>query len=322
MPATFRAMSVFARAVEMNSFVGAARSLLIDPAVVTRIVKALETDLGVLLFARSTRTLKLTAEGQQFYRVEILQKHEEATQRYLGRRADTRGRLTVGVGSAMTRRMLLRAVRPFQQRYRDVELVLLSASNMTEIGGKGVDVLIRTRNQRQRGGVRQVPQGLVVRTLARPPLVACSSPEYLKIAGVLRAPADLLRHDCVAHVSMDYDIQDEWQFSKSLQRQKIKIVPKLLVQGTEALREAALAGCGIVRPLPCHVYDELRSGKLVPVLADWELTGAMPIIAIYRKTRPMLPQVNLFVSHLAEAFRHYTAPMQSSTYSPLGRSAA
>src|SRR5262245_19165005 len=89
MSATIQAMHVFVRAVEVNSFIAAARSLLIDPAVVSRTIKALEADLGVLLFARSTRALKLTAEGERYYRdsLEVLHKFEEARRQFRTRPA-------------------------------------------------------------------------------------------------------------------------------------------------------------------------------------------------------------------------------------------
>jgi DNA-binding transcriptional LysR family regulator len=78
MRANITEMNIFVRAVETNSFVGAARSLLIDPAVVTRAIKALEQDLGVLLFVRSTRSLRLTPEGMRFHRdcVQLLKKFD------------------------------------------------------------------------------------------------------------------------------------------------------------------------------------------------------------------------------------------------------
>src|ERR1700722_15669666 len=107
MQTTIRAMTIFVRAVEMNSFVGAAKLLLIDPAVVSRTIKALEANLGILLFARSTRTLRLTAQGAQFYGdcAHILQKHQQATQRFRADRSNPHGRLTIGLGPSLTRRM-------------------------------------------------------------------------------------------------------------------------------------------------------------------------------------------------------------------------
>ena len=66
-------------------------------------------------------------------------------------------------------------------------------------------------------------------------------------------------------------------------REKIRFASRNLTAHGDELREAALAGCGIVRLLACHVEDELRSGALVQVLPDWECLGGLPIVAIYRK---------------------------------------
>jgi len=300
-----RAIEVFVRAVDGGSFVAAARSLLIDPAAVSRTIKGLEESLGVSLFARSTRALKLTTEGTRFYRdgVQMLKKFDETINRF---RADTalHGQIKVGMGPALARRMLLRAIPPFKNLYPDVRLVLISINDPAQVGDEGIDIFIRPRSQRQRGGEHRQPQGLVVRKLMQSPLVTCASPDYLKRAGTPRAPAELARHACTALLTLERDVQDEWHFTKATKRETIRFAPNLIADG-EALREAALAGCGIVRVLACNVEDELRSGALVHLLPDWECLGALPIVAIYRKSRPTLPRVNAFVRHLAQAFRRY-----------------
>ena len=78
-----------------------------------------------------------------------------------------------------------------------------------------------------------------------------------------------------------------------------------MIQGIDGLREAGVAGCGIIRMVGWNVEDELRSRKLVRILSDWECTGTPPTVAIYRKTQPMLPQISVFVRHLADAFQRY-----------------
>jgi LysR family transcriptional regulator for bpeEF and oprC len=306
MSTTIHAMNIFVRAVEANSFTGVARSLFIDPGAVSRTIKALETELGVLLFARSTRSLQLTPEGSRFYRdcVQILKRFENATGQFRSEESQ-RGRLKVGLAPGMSRRMLLREIPLFAQQHPGIEIVMVSVDELAEIGEKGVDVLLRGSSLRKRGGTRPDPQGLVVCKLIRSKLIACAAPKYLDRAGVPRVPADLVRHACVATINIERDVQDEWTFVKSHHRQKYRLVPKLLVQGFEAANEAGLAGCGIIRVAACDIEDELRSRALVPVLPDWECTGMSRRVAIYRKTRPMPPQVSLFVRHLANAFRRF-----------------
>jgi len=304
-------MSIFARAVEANSFTAAARALLIDPASVSKAIKALEAELGVLLFARSTRSLKLTPEGTRFYRdcVHILTKFGEATRQFRTDLAAPQGRLKVGMAPGLSRRIVLRAIPRFQQQYPQIETILFSVDDPAKIQDREIDVFVRPHRLRQRGGLPPQSQGLIVRKLAQTRFVICASPEYLdRNKRAIHAPADLLHHACVGTVTLERDIQDEWLFVKSSLRQKIKFVPKLLVHGAEAVREAGLANCGIIRTLAGGVEDELRSRKLVRVLADWECSGAPPYMAIYRKSRPMPPQIDVFVRYLADAFRRYDQP--------------
>jgi DNA-binding transcriptional LysR family regulator len=298
-----RVIEIFARTVESGSFVAAARSLLVDPAAVSRAIKSLEETLGILLFARSTRTLKLTSEGARFYRdaVKMLRAFEETIGRFQAVTARPR-QLKVGLGPALGRRMMLRAIPPFQDRFPEIRLILLNINDPAEIGSEGIDVLVRPRSTRRQGSEHKQPQGLVVRKLMHSPIVVCASPAYLERSGVPRVPADLARHACLALLTLERDVQDEWQFVKADRREKIKFAPTLTAHGEE-LREAGLAGCGIVRLLACHVEDELRSGALVQLLPDWDCLGGLPIVAIYRRTRPTLSPVTAFVGHLAQAFQ-------------------
>jgi len=192
MRTNIRVIEIFVRVVESGSFVAAARNLLIDPAAVSRAIKGLEENLGILLFTRSTRVLKLTAEGARFYRdgAQMLRSFEETIRRF---QADTavQRQLRIGMGPALSRRMMLRAIPSFQDRYPQVRLILLSINDPAEIRDEGIDVLVRPRSTRQRGAEHRQPQGLVVRRLMQSPIMVCASPGYLERRGVPRAPADL-----------------------------------------------------------------------------------------------------------------------------------
>ena len=81
----------------------------------------------------------------------------------------------------------------------------------------------------------------MVRKLTESPILICASPAYLKRAGMPRTPADLSKHACLALLTMERDVQDEWQFAQGAVREKVKFEPGLTAYGEE-LREAALAG--------------------------------------------------------------------------------
>jgi LysR family transcriptional regulator for bpeEF and oprC len=307
MQPSLRAINVFVNVVRLNSFAAAARALFIDPAAVSRTIKELEEKLGVALFVRSTRVLRLTEDGALFHRdcLEILDKVEQATNRFRTEQALPRGRLRVGMGIGLPRRMLIRAIPNFHTQFPQIETVLLSVDGLAEVRQREIDVLIRGRGLRQRGSGHPAPQGLVIRKLCQAPFVLSASPEYLERAGQPRTPHDLLGHSCIAHISLERDVQTEWQFVKARARINVKFAPKLMVHGIDALREAALAGCGIIRSNPWTIDDEISSGRLLHILPEWETPTAPPLVAIYRKSRPMLPQVTAFVRYVATAFRRY-----------------
>lgn len=192
----------------------------------------------------------------------------------------------------------LRPIPSFQKQYPEISLILFGINEALDVGDDAIDVLIRPRSTRQRGTTHRPQQGIVVRRLFESPILVCASPDYLERAGTPRTPADLRRHACNALLTMERDVHDEWSFVKGNVRERIKFESKLTAYGEE-LREAALAGCGIVRLLECHIEDELRSGALVRLLPDWKCLGDLPIQAIYRKHRPTLLRVKAFVNHLA-----------------------
>src|ERR1044072_7783767 len=147
MPTTIKAIEIFARTVESGSFVAAARSLLIDPAAVSRAIKGLEDNLGISLFARSTRVLKLTTEGARFYRdgVPMLKEFDDTINKF---RADTalHGQLKVGMGPALSRQIMLRAVSSFQTLHPDVRLILISVNDSAQVGDEGIAVVVRPQS--------------------------------------------------------------------------------------------------------------------------------------------------------------------------------
>src|SRR5262249_26322042 len=303
MRTSIQSMKIFVRAVEANSFTGAAQSLLIDPTAVSRAIKALESDLNVLLFVRSTRALKLTPEGTTFYRdcVKVLKSFEAATARVRAEQTTLRRQLTIGIFPGLAHRMLLRALPAFQQQFPQIDVVVRLITDNAQIGDTGIDIIVVPTTSRKRGARRLAPPGLITRKLVQSLFVVCASPQYFDRAGAPLVPADLLRHSCVVLLNLAGDVRNEWHFVKSQARQKVKVVPRLLIQGTDQIREAGVAGCGIIRLTADIVEDELRAGTLVPVLSDWDCTGAGPMFAIFRKTRPMRPQVTAFVKHLVEA---------------------
>jgi DNA-binding transcriptional LysR family regulator len=303
---SIRGIEIFVRVVESGSFVAAARSLLIDPAAVTRAIKSLEENLAIALFTRSTRALKLTTEGARFYRAgaPMLRRFEETINRSGRIRRCTDSSRSVW-GRPFHVGCCCGPSRRFKKLYPEIRLILFSINDPAQVGDEGIDILIRPGSQRQRGGEHRAAQSVVVRKLTQSPIVICASPEYLHVAGTPATPVDLTQHACMGLLTLERDVQEEWRFAKANLREKVKTDPKLIADG-EALREAGLAGCGIIRVLACNIDDELRTASLVRILPNWD-AGSLPIVAVYRKSRLTLPRITAFVRHVAHEFRRYDA---------------
>src|SRR5262245_45222223 len=123
---TLRGITVFVRVAEAKSFAAAARALLVDPTAVSRTINALEEDLGVSLFVRSTRSVKLTDEGATFYRdcLRVLADLDRARSQVRAAGTTPHGRLKIGMAPGLTRRLFVRALPAFQQRYPELEIIL------------------------------------------------------------------------------------------------------------------------------------------------------------------------------------------------------
>src|SRR5690349_21814594 len=147
MRTSIHAMTIFVRVAESESLAAAARALLIDPAVVSRAIKSLEEELGTLLFARSTRVVKLTRDGSLFHRdcLQVLKRFDTAMRRFRAPSAQPVGQLRVGIAPSLSRRMLLRALPSFRIKYPQIQLVCLGVSELAQVGDEGIDVLLRPR---------------------------------------------------------------------------------------------------------------------------------------------------------------------------------
>src|ERR1044072_712342 len=162
MRASVRLIEIFVRVVETGSFVGAARSMLLRPAAVSRAIKGLEEDLGILLFARSTRKLQLTTQGRRFHAdgVRMLRTFDETINKSKAE-ATLGGQLRVGMGPALGRRMLIRTIPSFQAQYPDINLILFGINETLDVGDDAIDVVICSRSTSQRGTAHRSQQGIV-----------------------------------------------------------------------------------------------------------------------------------------------------------------
>jgi len=287
-------MSVFAEGVEAKSFSAAAARLGISKSLVSRQVSALERSLSVKLLNRTTRKLSLTEGGAIFHEhcVRIVQEARFAEQRVTRVQSELAGLVRVTCVQAFALRHLMPALGEFQDRYPAIH-VKLSCSNRTlDLGDDGYDLGIR---------ITATPgQNLVARKLAVNRKVLCAAPAYLARRGTPRVIEDLAGHDGVLFPPMAP--KRAWSLRRDGQLHVVPVAARFETDDMDASHAAVVAGLGI-GVLPIYVAaDDLRRGRLVPLLREVEILPDFGIYLVYLPNRTLPRRVRTLIDFLVQRF--------------------
>ncbi len=285
----------FVKVVDHGGF-AAGRALDQPKSKLSRRIAQLETRLGVRLIQRTTRQFTVTEVGHTFYQhcKAMLVEAEAAEEAVAALQAEPRGvvRITcpvtllhVHVGPMLAR---------FMARYPGINLQLEATNRRVDLVAEGIDVAIR---------VRPRPfddSDLVLRVLADRGHCLVAAPQLLTRLGTPRAPSEL---SAWPGLSMGEGKQvHKWALSgPEGAKAEIHFQPRLITTDMLALREAAMAGVGLVQLPILMVKEQLASGELVKVLEAWEPRREV-IHAVYPSRRGLLPSVRTLVDFLTEEY--------------------
>lgn len=281
-------MRIFVATVDAHNFTAAAKRLALSKQFVSRRVMALEEALGVPLLVRNTRKLAVTDLGQEFYEraKRILGEVEDAEQAMLLRRAGPRGLLKVSAPMSFGMLHLSPLVADFLREHRDVRFDMELSDRTVDVVGEGFDMAVR---------IGVLPDStLIAQKLVDVNLVACCSPAYLRRRGRPAAPADLARHSCLLY---GHGGVVTWEFAVDGAVKSFEVLGPLRANNGELIRDAAVAGLGIVRLPDFIVADALRSGRLVTVLDEF-LPSPTGVYAVYPQHRQSSLTIRAFVDFL------------------------
>jgi DNA-binding transcriptional LysR family regulator len=286
----FGDLDVFARVVTAKSMSAAARELNLSPAVISKRIRRLEERLGVRLLQRTTRQLSLTGAGQGFYErvVSILASVEDAEAWVSSGASGARGTLRVSAPTSFGRLHIAPYLKRFLDRNAMVTVDLVLTDSFVDIVGDSFDLAVRIADLQD--------SSLVAKRLAPNHRVLCATPAYLAEHGMPRVPEDLVRHMLIAHNT------DQWRLEGPQGPVSVRVSGPLRTNSSEVVREALLAGVGIALRSTWDVGPELKSGKLVRVLADHSGGRRVAIHAVYPSRRHMEQKVRSFVDFLAELY--------------------
>ncbi len=286
---------VFAQVVESASFSAAARRLGLGTPAVSKHVAQLEARLGAQLLHRTTRRLSLTEAGRAFYEhsVRIVRELEAAELAVSRVHREPQGTLRVNAPMSFGRLCLAPAIARFLDRHPKLRIELVLDDRRLNAVEGGFDVTIRI--------AALADSSLVARRLAPNRVVVCGSEGYFARCGIPRTPGELARHNCLHYTYLSS--HGAWHFVGPEGEEAVAVTGTLRANNGDVLREAALAGIGLVQMPSFIVGPDLARGALRAVLEPYE-DRTLSVWALYPPTRHLAFKVRAFIDFLARAFAH------------------
>ena len=295
---------ILAQVVESGSFSRAARALNQAPSSGTRAIDALEQQLGIPLFKRSTRQLVLTEQGAYFLArsLPLLEEADQLVQSLQPLSVAPEGPLRVSVFESFGASWLSPRLPDFLARYPGVRLEVALDNRMVDLDAENVDVAVRIG--------KPADSSLHTRHLLTNRSLLVTSPAYLARHGEPAHPAELAHHNCL--IRGHGRQRQHWYFQQGTEREKVAVQGNLASVGGTPLLCAALAGSGVLLLSSWMVQQGIDEGTLLPLLPEWLASPYEDrqdeIHAVFRGGRFLKPQTRAFIDFLVEAIRPLQGP--------------
>lgn len=288
-------MRLYARIVELGSFTAAANDLDLPRATVTHAIKKLEARLGTQLLQRTTRSQRVTRDGQAYYAhcVRLLADLDEVEADFREAALKPQGRLRIDLPVTLARQLIIPALPEFCARYPQLELDIGTRDRFVDLLREGVDCVLRAG---------ELPDsGLVGRQVAILEQVTVASAGYVRRCGLPLTLADLQQgHEAVSWTSPTTRRPDpSLDFMVRRRRREVHLPSRVSVSGVDAYLACCEAGLGIAQFPRYRVVDALLGGTLLELLPD-SPPPSLPVHVLYASQRQMPARLRVFVDWLVE----------------------
>lgn len=279
-------MLAFMWANEHGNFSAAGRANGLTPSAVSKLITRLEDRLQVRLFQRGARNLTLTEEGSAYLvsAREVINAMAEADS--LAEAFPTRvsGSLRIHTMTTFAKHQILPWLPEFLATYPGMTVDIQVGAQYVDHFDQGLDIAIHS-------GVLP-SSSRIARKIGESAWIACASPEYLQRRGTPTQPAELLEHDCF---NFGFNSAwNTWQFLVDGEPVTIPIAPKAVFAQGDLLREIALGGGGVVKLAQFHIGADIRAGRLIPILSEFDIPAKEPIYLIYSNRKHLSPRIRVF----------------------------
>ncbi|MDH0864458.1 LysR family transcriptional regulator [Mitsuaria sp. GD03876] len=312
------AIRLFLHIASTGTFTKASAAVQIPRSTASQVISRLESHLGASLLHRTTRRVRLTAQGEAFLAgaADLMSQLEAMDRHVKDAGASARGVLRVDVGSALARAIVIPALPSFHARHPGIKIKLGISDRVVDLVHEGVDCVIR--------GGELADAALVARRIAELDWVTCASPSYLDSRGVPRHPAELHGADAVAGGTAEAPHALVGTFSKRSGRRwplafrrgaESVVIDRpfaLCVNETSTQLHALLSGAGIGQCLRVVAAPHLQTGALREVLGEWS-RPRYPVHLVHPGGRHASAKLRHFMAWAAEVFeRHDRRPRRAA----------
>lgn len=293
-------LRVFCEIVDSMSVKKACEELGIEPSNAFRTVRQLEQEVGVSLFNRETRPMRLTKEGEVFYKYAsgIMKLHREMVEEMRDDSENLAGRIRIASTAGFRQVFMTPALVEFQMGNPDIVLELHEmttglADVITALSSNDIALTYKPREE--------LPPGIIVRECGEMPFIACASPLYTKRFGEPETPAE-----CAKHLGVLLNLPNRKSvdfLTKNGVSEKLTWKRSMTFNSQINARDAMLLGGGIIPDLAFYFgMDGLREGQILPVMRGWKRPARTLCLFVprnsYRKKR-----VRYFLDWLEERVR-------------------
>jgi DNA-binding transcriptional LysR family regulator len=290
-------IELFCFAAELESFTLAVTAASVTPAAVSRSVARLEERLGVRLFVRTTRQIRLTDAGSRYFEQcrQALAQLADAEREATGQQSTPSGVLRISMPTPYSHYRVLPLLAEFRKLYPDVTVETHLSNRNIDFADEGFDLAIRGRAPDD--------SGLIARKLEDAELVVVASPAYLKSAARLETPDDLIHHECIQFALPSTGRNIPWLFQN--EGEEIE----MMTRGGNSTSGDVLAGAtlarhdaGLFQTYRFVVEKDLKDGTLREVLTPYG-GRTRPFVLLYPHARHLSSRVRAFVDFLVDKLR-------------------
>ncbi|KDE36657.1 LysR family transcriptional regulator [Kosakonia radicincitans UMEnt01/12] len=297
-------VTLFVRSAMLGSFSNAAREAGLLPGQVSAAVNRLERDLDKRLFVRSTRSLRLTAEGEKYlpFAQEMLEVVQAGAESLHSGDNEIRGELRVAVPSDIGRNVLLPLITRFCQQYPKISLRLSLSDQVSDVFRDPVDIAIRY-------GVLDNSSYVALPVAEDNRRVLAASPDYLAQHGRPKTLDEVVNHHCLLF-TMNNQVYDKWSFPENGMRRQLIVKSRMLCDDADIARRWAVDGMGIVYKSWIDISADVLAGRL-EVLLPQHVGEAAPLNLVCPHRKQFNPAIRHLHSVLRENLRPITALLQT-----------